>query len=99
LIQDKVVLEVIDNATGISNEQMSLIFQPFYSTKDIEHNMGLGLSIVDSIVTSFGGRINVFNNDIGGTTFRVELPVWDHQVHYETEYSTAVSFAVDNISD
>ncbi|WP_172674122.1 PAS domain-containing sensor histidine kinase [Syntrophomonas palmitatica] len=77
LIKNKVILEVVDNATGISNEQIDRIFQPFYSTKDIGENTGLGLAIVESIVKSIGGRIGVFNNDRGGATFHIELPVWE----------------------
>jgi C4-dicarboxylate-specific signal transduction histidine kinase len=36
--------------------------------------MGLGLAIVQSIVTGYNGQIEVFNNEKGGATFRVELP-------------------------
>jgi len=50
------------------------IFEPFFSTKKAADGMGLGLAIVQSIVTGYNGQIEVFNNEKGGATFRVELP-------------------------
>jgi len=80
LINNTVILEVADNASGIKNELLGHVFEPFYSTKNREENMGLGLAIVESIVTSCSGRIRVFNNDKGGATFWAELPVWDESI-------------------
>ncbi|MGD0152554.1 MAG: PAS domain S-box protein [Thermacetogeniaceae bacterium] len=69
----RAVLEVGDNATGIDAEVSRRIFEPLYSTKDPDKSMGLGLSIVKSIVEKLNGNIVVRNNEKGGATFRVEL--------------------------
>jgi C4-dicarboxylate-specific signal transduction histidine kinase len=71
----KVVLEVSDNATGIRDEIKEEIFEPLFSTKKPGEGMGLGLSIVQSLVERFNGRIEAQNKIQGGATFRVELPV------------------------
>ena len=71
----KVVLEVSDNATGIRDEIREEIFEPLFSTKKPGEGMGLGLSIVHSIVERFNGSIEAQNKIQGGATFRVELPV------------------------
>ena len=69
------VLEIADNGTGISPEIKEKIFEPFFSTKDVEEGMGLGLALVQTILTSYDGKIDAFTNDSGGATFKVELPV------------------------
>jgi PAS domain S-box-containing protein len=61
-----------DNGRGISNEVISKIFLPFYTTK--AHGTGLGLSLVQKIVLAHNGRIEVQNIDSGGTRFAVTLP-------------------------
>jgi|GEM_PF-3316040 len=71
----KAILEISDNATGVPDENKNKIFEPFFSTKKSEEGgMGLGLPLVQSIIASFKGQIDVRNNDKGGATFRVELP-------------------------
>ncbi|MCD4736993.1 MAG: response regulator [Bacteroidales bacterium] len=54
-----VVLMVEDNGTGISKKDLQYIFDPFYTTKDVEEGTGLGLSISYGIVRESGGRIEV----------------------------------------
>ncbi|MCG9879153.1 MAG: ATP-binding protein [Bacteroidia bacterium] len=66
-------LEVLDNGTGISDEQKSKIFMPYFSTKVI--GMGLGLPIVKAMIESGGGDIG-FESKLGeGTRFRVRIPL------------------------
>ena len=72
--EDKVILETSDNASGIKEDVLEHLFEPFFTTKPRD-GMGLGLSLVQSIVESYGGRVAAFNNLSGGATFRVELPV------------------------
>ena len=66
-----VYIEVGDNATGISEDLIGRIFDPFFTTKDVGQGTGLGLTISQSIVSEFKGRIDAFNNDSGGATFIV----------------------------
>ncbi len=65
------VLEVKDNAGGIPEEILPHIFEPFFTTKS--EGTGLGLSVVHSLVSSWGGRVEVYRQD-NGTTFRLYLP-------------------------
>ena len=64
---------VEDTGTGISQDQISDIFKPFYTTK--KKGTGLGLMIVQRIVREHNGRIGVESHPGKGTTFRVWLPM------------------------
>ncbi len=80
----KVVLEsneshatvmIHDNGSGISNEIRKRLFQPNFTTKT--SGMGLGLAIVKKIVESSNGKI-WFDTELGeGSTFYIQLPVYD----------------------
>lgn len=71
---DKAIIEIIDQGSGIAEEVLSRIFDPFYSRRaDGEHGTGLGLTICKSIVERYGGTIEVDSVVGAGTTFRVLL--------------------------
>lgn len=71
----KIFLSISDNGVGISKELKNRIFDPFFTTKFAGEGMGLGLSIVHSIVTSFGAQIKVKDNKpAAGVTFRIGFP-------------------------
>jgi PAS domain S-box-containing protein len=63
---------VSDTGPGIRPDLLPRLFDPFFSTK--KEGMGLGLSIVRSLVQAHGGRIWAENNTGGGATFRFTLP-------------------------
>ena len=67
---------VRDTGPGIADPEK--IFEPFYSTKEVseEEGMGLGLSISYGLVQSFGGQIKGANCDGGGAIFTVQLEHW-----------------------
>ncbi len=69
-------VSVRDTGPGIADPDK--IFEPFYSTKEVtsEEGMGLGLSISYGLVQSFGGAIKGANCDGGGAVFTVELEHW-----------------------
>jgi signal transduction histidine kinase len=69
----KVVIK--DNGKGISEDKLSRIFEPFYSTKDFGKGTGLGLAIVKRIVDEHGGSIEVASKVGTGTTFTLLFPV------------------------
>ena len=73
LLHDKIIVQISDNGTGITEELRKRIFTPFFSTKN--NGMGLGLAIVKSVVTSHGGQITIMNNERGGATFRLVFPL------------------------
>ncbi len=72
-ILKRVRIEVSDNGKGISDEEKTRLFEPYFSTK--KSGMGLGLAIVNSIISDHGGMIRVQDNKPRGATFIIELPV------------------------
>ena len=71
--EDAVEVAISDNGPGIVDPQR--IFDPFYTTKQPGKGTGLGLSICYGIVRAHGGEIQCWNNDTGGSTFVVRVPV------------------------
>ncbi|HEU5100117.1 MAG TPA: HAMP domain-containing sensor histidine kinase [Roseiflexaceae bacterium] len=69
---DRVVLEVIDTGRGIAREHQAAIFQPFTTTR--EGGRGLGLSVSQAIVESYGGTLTVRSAPGQGATFALALP-------------------------
>ena len=74
---DSVWVSVSDTGGGIPEEQISRIFEPFYTTK--KKGTGLGLMIVQRIVRAQEGRIELESNVGRGTTFRIWLPLHERR--------------------
>ena len=75
LDEDTICFEISDNGLGIAEEDISHIFEPFFSTKQDVSGIGLGLAIVHGIIQNHKGKIQV-NSDLGhGTTISVNLPL------------------------
>lgn len=72
--ESRVVFCVSDTGTGIPEESMEKIFEPFYTTKEVGRGMGLGLSITYGIVREFGGEIEVSARPEGGARFTLKFP-------------------------
>jgi signal transduction histidine kinase len=70
-LEGGVCLEVSDTGQGLTPEECSRLFTPYYTTKT--HGTGLGLAIVQSVVSDHHGRISVESVPGKGTTFRIEL--------------------------
>ncbi len=70
---------ISDTGTGIDRDNMSKIFDPFFSTKDRAQGTGLGLYICYRIIKDHGGRIWAENNEWGGASLYIELPVGNTQ--------------------
>ena len=71
---DQLVISVVDSGPGVQPENLSRIFNPFFTTKPVGEGTGLGLSISDGIVREHGGRIRVESQPGLGATFEIELP-------------------------
>jgi two-component system NtrC family sensor kinase len=69
-----VEISIADYGTGISDENLEHIFEPFYTTKG-KYGTGLGLSITYGIVQKLGGNITVKSKLMEGTRFTVHLPI------------------------
>jgi two-component system sensor histidine kinase HupT/HoxJ len=72
--RDRVVATVRDTGTGIAEDTLSRIFEPFYTTKEVGKGTGLGLAIAYGIVQEHGGHISAANHPEEGAVFTVELP-------------------------
>jgi two-component system NtrC family sensor kinase len=68
-------IHVEDNGTGISEEALKKIFDPFYTSKEIGQGTGLGLSICYNIIKSHRGDIKVASKVGEGSTFTLILPL------------------------
>jgi signal transduction histidine kinase len=75
-IDNKIIVTVKDNGTGIPQKALDKIFQPFFTTKPTGQGTGLGLSLSYDIVTKgHGGEIKVETKEGESTGFSVILPV------------------------
>ena len=72
---DLIKIEISDNGVGITPEDISHIFEPFFSAKQKTNGIGLGLAIVHGIVQNHKGKIEVASKLGEGTTFSITLPV------------------------
>lgn len=74
-LEDRIIVLISDNGPGIPEAIKDKLFTPFFTTKGT--GMGLGLSIVKSVITSHGGQITVTNNKPCGAVFRLAFPLID----------------------
>jgi PAS domain S-box-containing protein len=72
-VQPSLFVEISDTGSGISDEDLTRIFEPFFSTR--KKGSGLGLWVTQDIVRHHGGRIEVSSTVNRGTTFRIVLPI------------------------
>lgn len=73
---NRVIIEIQDTGVGIEAEELSKIFEPFYTTKEVGKGTGLGLAVCYGIITEHGGRVSVRSNVGVGTTFSIYLPIF-----------------------
>jgi two-component system NtrC family sensor kinase len=70
----EVSIEIADTGNGIQADVLPRIFEPFFSTKDEESGVGLGLAVVYGIIQRHGGTITVDSEPGLGTAFHLSLP-------------------------
>ena len=73
-------LHVSDNGDGIPQENISKIYDPFFTTKEEGKGVGLGLAVVYGIVQAHHGDIEVKSDEITGTVFKVTLPLQSEEL-------------------
>lgn len=81
-----IAISVKDQGTGIPENHIPHIFEPFYTTK--EEGNGLGLAISYSIIKKHGGHMSVESNEGDGTTFNIYLPATDKKIADMTNKTT-----------
>lgn len=81
---NSVKVEITDSGCGIAAEDISKVFEPYFSTK--ETGTGLGLAIVKKAVDDHGGTISVASKEGSGTTFTIILPAKEN-THATKEHS------------
>jgi len=72
--RSEVVIEVCDSGPGIAEEDLTNLFEPFFSTKPDGYGVGLGLSTVYGIVKNHDGHVTAANRPQGGACFTLVLP-------------------------
>jgi signal transduction histidine kinase len=71
---DYITVDVKDTGTGIAEKHFDVLFEPFFTTKEKE-GTGLGLAVCYGIIKTHNGTITASNNEKGGATFTVKLPI------------------------
>lgn len=87
---------VEDNGVGMSREQQSKIFDPFYTTKPVGKGTGLGLAIVASLVEQHGGAIEVESSPGCGTRFEVYFPLVEQPMASDSRAAGRARIATGN---
>jgi PAS domain S-box-containing protein len=72
---NSIIVEIIDNGIGISDDDLDNVILPFYTTKDEGKGTGLGLSICYQIIKEMGGTIDIISDKTSGTKIRLELAI------------------------
>ena len=71
------LLRVVDTGSGIDDAVKNRLFEPFFSTKEVNQGTGLGLSISFGMINEMGGVLSLENNSDVGATATVSLPAAD----------------------
>ncbi|MDC9720643.1 MAG: ATP-binding protein [Gammaproteobacteria bacterium] len=72
--EGQIELRISDNGPGVAPELYEQIFNPFFTTKEVDQGLGLGLSISYNIIQDFGGQLAVVHNPQKGAIFSLRLP-------------------------
>ncbi|MBC7798432.1 MAG: PAS domain-containing protein [Pyrinomonadaceae bacterium] len=73
--RQRVFIEIEDTGIGIPPENLTKIYEPFFTTKEVGQGTGLGLAVCYGIVTENGGSLNVRSTVGIGSTFTISLPI------------------------
>ena len=87
---------VSDNGSGISEDHISRIFDPYFSTKQKDTGSGLGLYVTYGIIKAHNGHVDVTSKKNIGTTFDVFLPVFEPQKLTKNETKSKLIMLADD---
>lgn len=72
--QEHLIIEIIDNGSGIDEASTDRLFDPFYTTRMANCGTGLGLYVCHNLIKGLGGRVEVQSQPGQGSKFTVILP-------------------------
>ena len=78
---EQIVIKIADNGKGMPKQLISKIFEPFFTTKS--NGTGLGLAVVQSVVSAHQGRLGLVSEENKGTCFSINLPLLKVALHEE----------------
>jgi signal transduction histidine kinase len=87
--ENEAEINITDTGTGMSDDILARVFEPFFSTKDT--GMGLGLNIAHKIIREHGGYISMFSKVNQGTQIQLNLPVNPDETALREETETVTS--------
>jgi signal transduction histidine kinase len=74
--RELICISIADNGIGVAGEDLAVIFDPFYTTKEPGKGTGLGLSVSLSIIESVGGRMEMKSQEGQGSVLTLLLPLY-----------------------
>ncbi|MBM4148182.1 MAG: response regulator [Lentisphaerae bacterium] len=83
-------LTVTDTGPGMDEATLARIFEPFFTTKPSGEGTGMGLALVQGIVTTLGGAIRVETAPGAGTSFHVAIPIAEEKKEDQTQQTGPV---------
>ncbi len=86
---ETITIQVEDNGCGMTEHELTRVFEPFYTTRRKHGGTGLGLSITYSLAQELGGSIDVESTPGEGTRFRVTLPLTSNSEKGPVDEGTA----------
>lgn len=84
--EKNIAIKISDTGEGITPENLPQIYEPFFSTKNSDEGMGLGLTISKKIIERHRGTIEVESELGKSTTFIITLPIKFTEITYEGDY-------------
>jgi two-component system, NtrC family, sensor kinase len=82
---DVMTIDVVDNGSGLPQEILDQIFEPFVTTKEPGKGTGLGLALCVRLIEGMGGTVSAANGEAGGAIFTVALPAAPDPARAEEE--------------
>jgi signal transduction histidine kinase len=71
----EIVVAIADNGCGVPAENLSRLFEPFFTTREVGSGTGMGLTVAREIIRGRGGSIEIESTEHGGTTVTIRLPL------------------------
>jgi signal transduction histidine kinase len=69
-----IVITIADNGCGIPAHNLTRVFEPFFTTREVGRGTGMGLTVAREIVRGTGGNIEIDSREGCGTTVTIRLP-------------------------